>query len=42
MRAFHAAVTTGKSGQNTVEDARNDMTLLVDFARLALAHEAGA
>lgn len=40
LRAFHAAVTSGKPAGNTVEDARGDMALLVEFARLALSDEA--
>ena len=40
MRGFHAAVTARRPVVNPVEDARRDMALLVEFARLALADEA--
>jgi predicted dehydrogenase len=40
LRAFHSAVTGRKPGVNPVEDARKDMAMLVDFARLALSDEA--
>lgn len=42
MRAFHAAVTKIGPARNLVEDAKKDMALLVQFAKLALADEAAA